>query len=139
MRILIVDDDIVGRTRLKTVLRKCGECVAVSNGEAAIAEFEKAHAEDVPFSLITMDFDMPGLKGTDVIEGIRAWEEEHKHTSMVEHIKIVMITGVQEKEAVLASFKAGCESFLSKPVTRDRLIGALMDLGIETDVLADES
>ena len=139
MRILIVDDDIVGRTRLKTILRKCGECVAVSDGEAAIAEFETAHQENAPFSLITMDFDMPGMKGTDVVERIRSWEEEHKQTSIVEHIKIIMITGAQEKETVLASFKAGCESFLSKPITKDRIVGVLMDLCIQIDGLPDNS
>ena len=41
MKILVVDDEMVSRTKLKLIMENFGECVAVDNGRDAVARFNR--------------------------------------------------------------------------------------------------
>ena len=129
MRILVVDDDYISRTKLKSLLSAYGDCDAVPNGEIALQMFEKAYKESAPYNLITMDIEMPDLSGQEVVHNIRQWELENK-VKTSRQVKILMITIKNDVNDIMSSFKEGCEWYLTKPVTPENLREALAKVTI---------
>ena len=124
MRILVVDDDYVSRTKLQALLAEYGACDAVANGEQAINMFQKAHEEAEPYNLITMDIEMPDMSGQQVVHEIRKWESDNK-VKFSKEAKILMITIKNDVKDIMSSFNEGCEWYLTKPVTPENLREAL--------------
>ncbi len=136
MRILIVDDDYVSRTKLKALLAPCGDCDAVPDGALAVSMFEKAHQESVPYDLITMDIDMPGMSGQETVQKIRQWEHDQRaYRNGAGEARVLMVTVKKDPKAIVASFRDGCEWYLIKPVTPEKLRDAFPRLGFAEDVL----
>lgn len=125
MRILVVDDDYVTRTVLKNLLAPYGDCDGVPDGDLALRMFESAHAERHPYRLVTMDVGIPGTHGANIVARIRQWEDEHKIFRTGREVDILMITGSSHTENVIRSFRAGCEWYLVKPVTAEKLHAAM--------------
>lgn len=132
MKSLIVDDDFVSRMKLKALLDQYGQCDTVPNGETAIKLFRKAYSDKYPYDLITMDVNMPRMKGQEVVKTIRNWESK-KNVSISQSVKILMITVQDEIKERMSSLFAGCELFLPKPVTPENLMNALMELGLSLE------
>ena len=128
MRILVVDDDFVSRMKIKALLSGYGNCDMAPNGELAIRIFKKAHREKNPYRLITMDINMPGMTGQQVVHKIREWEESQgiKNNQLA---NILMITIHNSIENITTSFEEGCEWFLVKPVTPENLREAMTKMG----------
>lgn len=131
MRILVTDDDFVGRAKIAAILEKFGRCTVASNGKLALRLFERAHTDNEPFDLITMDIDMPDIKGQEVVHRIRSWELRNLSDSQNGAVRILMVTAMRDTKNTLTSFKEGCESYLVKPVSPDRLAVALLELGFD--------
>ena len=129
MRILIVDDDYVSRSKLKAMLSGYGDCDAVPNGTLALDMVKLAQEEGVPYNLITMDIDMPGEKGQEVVEKIRLWEETTNLSAHPSEIKILMVTVISQPRDIMTSFRKGCEGYLIKPVTPQSLKESLAKIG----------
>ena len=124
MRILTVDDDYVSRVKLKTLLSAYGECDTVANGELAVQMAKAAEEESVPYDLITVDIDMPGMRGPQVVHEVRQFES---HTE----IKVLMVTGKTDAiKEVMASYNEGCDWCIKKPVNPENLKEALEKIGI---------
>ena len=130
MRILIVDDDYVSRTKLKALLSAYGDCDTVPNGAMAVEMFTTAHAENVPYDLISMDVNMPGNRGQDVVKQIRDWEDQNRIPQQGKEVKVLMVTVMNTAQDIVSSFRQGCEGYLVKPVTPDSLRKALVQIGI---------
>ena len=128
MRILIVDDDYISRTQLKALLSGYGDCDAVPEGRLALEMIECSYNENVPYDLITMDIDMPGMIGQEVVREIRNLEANQK-VDFSEEVKILMITVKDDPKSIMTSFKEGCEWVLKKPVTPDQIKETLTNLG----------
>lgn len=124
MRILIVDDDYVSRTKLKALLGAYGDCDAVPDGKIALEMFDISCEEGVPYDLVTMDIDMPGMRGQDVVAEILSREQPA-------NVKILMVTCKKEIKEIAASFRNGCDWCLNKPVTPEKLSNALEKIGID--------
>ena len=60
MKILIVDDDLVSRSKMEVLMSSFGECILAHDGLEAISEYRRAWEECAPFGLITLDIEMPG-------------------------------------------------------------------------------
>ncbi len=134
MKILVVDDDYVSQTKLKALLSAFGDCDAVSDGEAALVEFEMAHNEAEPYDLVTVDINLPEMQGQEVVQRIRQWEDKNR-TPSVKRTKVIMITMMDDKKNIFSSFEKGCEWYLVKPITPDNLATALVNIGLlEYDV-----
>lgn len=129
MRVLIVDDDYVSRLKLKTLLAVYGDCDAVPNGKIALEMFQCAHEEMCPYELVTMDIDMPGQGGHDVVQALRQWEFEHKVFKDKKEAKILMISYLKDGKNIISSFKDGAEWYLNKPVSPQNVREALAKMG----------
>lgn len=130
MRILIVDDDYTCRATLKAILAAYGDCDGVPDGELALTMLQKAYEEAIPYDLVTMDIDMPGMSGPDVVDAIRAWEHARGAPRTGENVNILMVTIHDDPASVISSFRKGCEWYLTKPATPATVRGALAKLGL---------
>lgn len=118
MRILILDDEIVSRTKLTLIMEHFGECDAVDNGQDAIALFREAHQKEAPYELIMLDINLPEKNGIEVLSEIREAEgslEIGKKCAA----KILMVTSSRNKERIMASIQSGCNDYIVKPFDID--------------------
>lgn len=135
MRILIVDDDPVSLAKLTVLLKKYGECDTALSGKEAIEKFEQAHEDYKPYKLISLDIDMPDMRGQEVLERIHRWELEHKVDEMGERAKVIMVTALDDVDNLIESFKKGCSGYLTKPFNAEKLRETLAKLDIREEYL----
>lgn len=119
--LLIVDECMPIRILLQEILEEAGFATkTVASG----AECLKCSFSKEPPSLILLDWQMPGLTGSEILALLKADER-------TEHIPVIMITGEQGiEDQVLDS---GAYAFLGKPIDSDDLLLSVRGaLGLET-------
>jgi two-component system, cell cycle response regulator len=103
-RILIVDDDAVGRESLEALLATQGhQLLFAENGTQALRMAEQ-HRPD----LVLLDVMMPGMNGFEVCRQLRA------HAQLAE-VPILMLTALDDDQSRLQGLQAGADDFISKP------------------------
>lgn len=118
MRVLLVDDNATARQVLEELMEAFSfRCHSVSSGKEALQELESA-AEDDPYSLVLMDWRMPGMDGLETSRLIRE--------SKVCSPRIIMVTSYGREEVRMQADKAGLDGFLMKPVTPSLLFDSIM-------------
>lgn len=114
MHILVVDDEVASRSKMKTLMKTFGEVQSAENGMDAINLFEKAIESGRPFQLVTLDIEMPDLQGTEVLQLIRQIEKDN-HIAPHQRAKIMMVTCRLEKQKVVDCIQTGCDAYIAKP------------------------
>ena len=123
-RVLIVDDSEHNIRLVQLLLRKLPvELHSASNGEAAVSR-----VRDSRFHLVFMDIQMPVMDGLTAIRSIREWEQQQN----CERTPIVTLTANDHDGSREASFAAGCDEHLMKPVERQLLIDAVERYALHT-------
>jgi HAMP domain-containing protein/CheY-like chemotaxis protein/signal transduction histidine kinase len=108
--VLIVENDINFAKVLLDMAREKGfKGVVELNGEAGLAA-----AREIRPDAITLDIDMPGMDGFQVLDRLKRDPETR-------HIPVHIISGVEEKQHGL---RAGAMAYLAKPVEKDALDAA---------------
>lgn len=130
LRVLVVDDDYVSRSKLKSLLSAYGICDTAPDGKIALALFNQAHQEGQPYGLISLDLNMPGMRGLDVTSEIRRWEAEQGITSPDLQVKIVVVTGTEDANDLADSFSRGAQGYIQKPIIPGALRISLENMGI---------
>ena len=111
IRALVVDDQELMRRQLSGLLNKLEiEVETVGSGEEALRCLNEAK---LPFTLIFMDWNMPGLDGFDTTERLR------KIPQYVQ-TPVIMVTAAELSEVEAMSSK-GVDHFLFKPLHAERL------------------
>ncbi len=108
-RVLIVDDALIMRMRIKEIARDAGWEIAgeAANGEEALARYRELHPD-----LMTLDIVMPRMDGVAVLRQIR--EEDPR-------AKIVMVSAVDQKHKLTECIRLGAVDFIVKPFDKARL------------------
>ncbi len=89
--IILVEDDNDTREFLTTVLERTGATVhAATDGLTALDEIQRIAAHDLP-ALIMLDFMLPGISGSDIIERLRGRKE-------LAGIPLLVVTAYPESE-----------------------------------------
>ena len=109
-RILAVDDTAIILTRISDILRNDFDVITVNSGPRAL----KYLGQEKP-DLILLDIQMTPKNGIDTLRDIRNMEGRAD-------IPVIMLTGVEDKESVLASFKLGICDYILKPFSSDDLL-----------------
>ena len=105
--VLVVDDDVMIRRLLRTVLEADEiEVVEAADGDAALALLR-----DLKPTVVVLDVMMPGLDGVEVCRRI-----DH------EMAKVVMLTARDDPDLERAATKAGADAFLTKPFSAVELL-----------------
>jgi CheY-like chemotaxis protein len=111
LKILVVDDDALGRRLMHLILTNEGHQVQVAANGLEALEAVKQNQFDIVF----MDLHMPDMDGMEASRQIRAWEKEDAHTF------IVALTASYLPEIGQALFDAGMDNYISKPLDVDQL------------------
>jgi two-component system chemotaxis response regulator CheY len=123
----VIDDNLTARTIAEVLLTAYGRCDAAQDGEDGLALFRAAHEAGDPYGLVTVDIQLPGMAGQEVVKAIRRHEEERG----VAEAKVVMVTGMDDLENMSSSFWQGCQGYLVKPLTAQNLQATMEHLYIE--------
>ena len=126
MKILILDDEIVSRTKLTIIMERFGECDAVDNGKDAIALFRAAHHKAKPYDLIMLDINMPDMNGLELIM-------EMKQDEILKAIPVVMVTTEGSKDRVDEFIEKGASGYIKKPFSPEEIRDKLNQIMGETD------
>lgn len=129
MRVLILDDNDGSRKLLTRYLIEHAEISAAKNGIEAVEAFAQAMQTNKRFDLICLDYMMPGIDGIQVLERIRQMERDH-HIQRTDRTKVIMVSVVNEDSDVQRAFFSGCDSYIIKPVRRERLLDEIHSFGL---------
>ena len=130
MRTLIVEDEMVSRTKLELIMENFGDCKTLEHGDDALAVFYEAHQEEDPFNLILLDINLPGIDGIQLLSAIRKAEKE-LNIEKPRQAKILMTSSYRNKERIVASVQSGCDDYIGKPFDLDLVRDKLDKLGIK--------
>ncbi len=128
MKILIVEDAFLSRQVLCKFLSGYGDCDIAVNGKEAVEAFKMA-IENEKYDLVCLDVMMPEMDGHEALTEIRAIEAQ-KGVTGLRGVKIIMTTALGDSKNILKAFKEQCESYLVKPITKDKLHLELKKLGL---------
>jgi two-component system, cell cycle response regulator DivK len=109
--ILVADDNADQRALYVDLLTHAGFRVSEARDGAEAIELARAERP----ALILMDVTMPGTSGWNAVRALRDQLETHA-------IPIIVITGLAGTRDRDASFAAGSDAYLSKPVLPLRLL-----------------
>jgi FixJ family two-component response regulator len=108
----VVDDDALFRKGVARLLRACGYQVALyESGDGLLA-----HPPEGGPGCILLDLRMAGLSGLELQDRLVARGYA---------LPIIFLTGHGDIPASVRAIKAGAEDFLSKPVSKEILLGAI--------------
>ena len=113
LKILVIDDEVTARTKMKAILSGYGECGTAKNGNEALDRVRAAIKGGAYFDLITIDIQLPDYDGIDLLGDIVELEEQNK----VRATKI-MVSASGTASNVGRAAMNHCDGFLVKPVKK---------------------
>jgi CheY-like chemotaxis protein len=121
LRVLVVDDHPAAREVLRSLATAFGlQAETAPDGASALQAVAEADAEDRPFSLLLLDWHMPGLDGIGCLERLRHAAGRHAAPTVL----MVTAFGRDEAERELAARGLRVAGLLPKPVTPSGLLDA---------------
>jgi PAS domain S-box-containing protein len=122
LSVLVAEDNEINALLVRALLVKLGHRPTMAgSGGAAIDCWLAARSAGTPFDRVLMDLHMPGMDGLEAARRIRTIEGEDE----IPRTPIIALTANASAEDREASFAAGMDGFLVKPLDRDRLAAAL--------------
>ena len=116
-RLLVVDDALFMRKILCGVAAEAGwEVVGeAANGAEAVSLYREYRPD-----LVTMDLVMPEMGGLEALRQIRAIDPQ---------ARVIVVTALDQKQALMDSIREGAMDFIVKPFERERVLALLSKLG----------
>jgi two-component system chemotaxis response regulator CheY len=116
-RLLVVDDALFMRKLISSVAAEAGWDVVgeAGNGADAVGLYPQLRPD-----LVTMDLVMPVMGGLEALRQIRAIDPQ---------AKVVVVTALDQKQALMDSIRDGAIDFIVKPFDRQRVLALLSKLG----------
>lgn len=109
-RVLIVDDALIMRKRIREIAEEAGWTVAgeARDGQEALTQFENEKPD-----LVTLDIVMPKMDGVTALKKI---------VSVDPQARVVMVSAVNQKEKLAECIRAGAIDFIVKPFEKASLL-----------------
>lgn len=117
LNVLIVDDELLARSRLRTLLGDCSAPKASIGGEAQNATEALVWLNKKQFDAVLLDIHMPGDDGLALARVIKSLQHQPA---------IVFITA--HAEHAVEAFELTATDYLTKPVRLDRLQNSLQKI-----------
>lgn len=113
-RILIVEDNDLNLKLFRDLLTANGyDTVETKEGLEAISLTRNMRPD-----LILMDIQLPEISGLDVTKKIKSDDE-------IRHIPIIAVTAFAMKDDEEKILRAGCEAYISKPISIDHFLATI--------------
>ena len=126
MRILAIDDEFAALKKMEVLLSHFGPCDAATTGVQARNLYALAIKEGRPYTLITIDIELPDVSGLELLKYFCSVERKSKKCAS----KKIIITAHSNPDNVFDASKY-CNGFISKPVKKEVLRQKLKALGFE--------
>ena len=110
LKVLLVDDEVLARSRLRTLLADCSAPGADVLAEAATSLQAIAAIRTTTFDLVLLDVRMPGMDGVQLAQAI---------ADMPQPPAVVFVTA--HAEHAVQAFDVAAVDYLTKPVRLERL------------------
>jgi len=110
LNILIVDDSLAIRIKMKNYLKRLGHSIV---GEAKDGREAVQMYKELTPDLITMDISMPIMNGVDSLSQIMKISQLNAN--------VIMITANGQDGIVKDALKLGAKGFILKPVSEEKL------------------
>ncbi|HSH88438.1 MAG TPA: LytTR family DNA-binding domain-containing protein [Ramlibacter sp.] len=114
LQVLVVDDEPLARSRLRTLLADCVSPPAIVAGEAGNAAQAMDALQRMHFDAVLLDIHMPGADGLALAKAVQGLREPPR---------IVFVTA--HAEHAVEAFELEAVDYLTKPVRLERLQVAL--------------
>ncbi len=119
LRILGVDDNATNRVILARMLDGFGcQVEMVDGGQPALERLRAAHEQDMPFDVMLLDMDMPGMDGEQVAWAVKA-------DLQFQPVKIIVLASMSQRGDAARLQAMGCSGYLLKPVKQQLLYDAI--------------
>ncbi len=119
-RVLVVDDNEIGRKLLTLQLKNLGfEVTAVSSGDEALHALKEAIP---PYQLVVLDWMMPDMDGFEVHRRIR------QLPGLVLQPKIILATAYGDEDINQRVLSEGVDGYLAKPIDVSALFDTIMSV-----------
>lgn len=119
MRLLIVDDSNMIRSRISRVVQNGGlaniALVGLARNGAEAVRIARATQPEV----VTMDLTMPEMDGVECISEM---------LRILPKTNILVVSALSDKSTAIAALKLGARGFVAKPFSDDELKMALLDV-----------
>jgi two-component system response regulator AlgR len=114
LRVLVVDDEALARTRLLTLLAECQAPAAQATAQASHAVQAMELMQHQRFDVVLLDIHMPGADGLHLLRALQ---------DLAEPPAVVFVTA--HAEHAVQAFELDACDYLTKPVRLERLQAAL--------------
>ena len=111
MKILIVDDELVSREKMKKLVQSIGHETVIAND--GIEGLELWRHEGL--RMVIADWEMPRMDGLDLCREIR-------NSSGGTYTYVIMVTAKSSINDVIVGMEAGADDFITKPFVKEDLI-----------------
>jgi DNA-binding NarL/FixJ family response regulator len=118
LRILLADDHPLFRDGLRALLVSAAEAEVV--GEAATGEEAVASALELQPDVVVMDLHMPEVSGVEATRRI---------VQTSPHIGVLVLTMIEDDDAVFAAMRAGARGYLLKGSSQAEILSAIQAVG----------
>jgi two-component system chemotaxis response regulator CheY len=119
MRLLIVDDSNMIRTRISRVVQNGGLKGVVLAGLAKNGREALRLARATRPEVVTMDLTMPEMDGIECIQEMLKFDPS---------INILVVSALSDKSTAIEALKLGARGFVAKPFSDEELQIALLDV-----------
>jgi len=119
MRLMIVDDSNMIRTRISRVVQSGGIKGIVLAGLAKNGREALRLARATRPEVVTMDLTMPEMDGIECITELLRFDPK---------INILVVSALSDKSTAIQALKLGARGFVAKPFTDEELQMALLDV-----------
>ena len=134
LNVLLVDDEVLARQRLRTLLANCTAPAAVVLAEAANGPQAITALRQTTFDVVLLDVRMPGISGVELAQTI---------ASLPQPPAVVFVTA--HAEHAVQAFDVAAVDYLTKPVRLERLQQALqkverltpVNTGLQPDLMSE--
>ncbi len=112
-RIVIVDDAVFMRERIREILESAGHQVVAEgqNGREAVELYENEGPD-----LMTLDLVMPEVGGIDALREIRI-----RHPDA----RVIVCSSLSDQDAIIQAVGLGARDYVLKPIDPERLLEAV--------------
>ena len=114
LRVLVVDDEALARSRMATLLGDCRNPAACVAAQAAQAVQAMEHLQHQAFDVLLLDIHMPGTDGLQLAQALRDLS-----------LPPALIFVTAHAEHAVQAFELDAVDYLTKPVRLERLQAAL--------------
>ncbi|MBF0419316.1 MAG: response regulator [Magnetococcales bacterium] len=126
LTVMVVDDNETARIIFHDMLSTITHPpTLVASGAEAVVEMERAILAGTPYSMVFLDYRLPGMTGLETANKLRELGDRYG----VSPPKLLLMSAYDQEESLLHQcHQSGLTTFLNKPIMKNRLLDTMMTI-----------